>query len=122
MDWEQEYIRLTDVEIKLENSKRQLDQRLAEVRREIENAKQNIINEFLEDGVCPFNLTVKKVPPKPVVTDETKIPEEFWKIERKLDKAKLNKSVKEGNCFEGVIMDNGGYTVSLKAIKYNANT
>lgn len=115
MDYEQEYLRLTDVELKLENSKRQLDSRLKAVRAEMEKAKDAIIQEYLEDGVVQFNLTIKKAPPKPIVTDESKIPDQFWKVERKLDKSALNKAVKEGEAFDGVAMDNGGFTVSIRA-------
>lgn len=117
MGLEDEYLRLSDVELKLENSKRQLDDRLRKVRIEMDKIKAKIIEEYLEDGVVPFNLVIKKVPPKPIVVDESKIPDEFFKIERKLDKAKLNKAVKDGHRFEGVSMDNGGMTVSIKAIK-----
>lgn len=117
MNLEDEYLRLSDVELKLENSKRQLDDRLRKVRIEMDTIKAKIIEEYLEDGVVPFNLTIKKVPPKPIVTDESKVPDYFFKVERKLDKAALNKAVKEGREIEGVAMDNGGMTVSIKAMK-----
>lgn len=112
---EQEYLRLTDVELRLENSKRELDKRLAETRRLMEDAKRAIVEEYLEHGVVPMNLTIKKVPPKPVITDEDKIPDRFWKVKREIDKAALNKAVKNGVTFEGVTMDNGNYTVAIRA-------
>lgn len=117
MNLEDEYLRLSDVELKLENSKRQLDDRLRKVRIEMDAIKAKIIEEFLEDGVVPFNLTIKKVPPKPIVTDESKVPNHFWKLERKLDKAGINATIKNGYQIDGVSMDNGSYTVILKAIK-----
>jgi len=112
---EEEYIRLSDVELKLENSKRELESRIKKVRIEMDVLKEKIISEYLEDGVVPFNLTIKKVPPKAVVIDEDKIPEQFWRIKRELNKTELNKAMKDGGV-EGVTMSNGGWTVALRAI------
>lgn len=114
MNLEEEYLRLSDVELKLEASKGQLDDRIKKVRLEMQVIKDGIVKEFLEDGVVPFNLTVKKVPPKAIIIDEDKIPEKFWRVKKELNKTEINKAMKDGG-IEGVMMDNGGYTVAIKA-------
>lgn len=116
---EEEYLRLSDVEFALENSKRALDDRLRKVRIEMDNLKLKIVEEYLEDGVCPFNLTIRKVSPKVIITDESLIPDEFKKTTVTIDKIKLNKAVKDGD-IAGTTLDNGGYTVAIKA--QNAKT
>lgn len=111
---EAEYLRLSDIALKLENSKRALDDRLKKVKKEMEIAKEAIIQEYLEDGVVPFSLIVKKLPPKPVVIDEYKIPEKFWLVKREINKLEINKAFGK-EPIDGVILDNGGYTVAIKA-------
>lgn len=58
---------------------------------------------------------VMKVNPKPIVTDESKIPDKFWKVTKSIKKAELNQAVKDGEVIEGVTLDNGGYTLTRKA-------
>lgn len=58
---------------------------------------------------------VMKVNPKPIITDESKIPEKFWKVTKSIKKAELNQAVKDGEVIEGVTLDNGGYTLTRKA-------
>ena len=43
-----------------------------------------------------FSFNIQKNAPSLKILDESKIPEDFYKIERKLDKAELKKAVKEG--------------------------
>lgn len=59
----------------------------------------------------------KVVPQKLIVTDETKIPEKFFKVKKELNKADLNKAFKEGESIDGVTLDNGGFTLSRTAYK-----
>ena len=54
-------------------------------------------------------------PPKPIVTDETKLPDRFFKIEKTLKKAELNKAIKDGETFEGVTIDNGSFSLTRAA-------
>ncbi len=49
------------------------------------------------------------------VIDESKIPDEFFKIERKLDKAKLNEACLGGANIEGAVLDNGGETLIIRS-------
>jgi hypothetical protein len=50
-----------------------------------------------------------------VVLDENKIPESFFKIERKLDKVKLNEAVLKGQTVHGACLDNGGQTLTIRS-------
>lgn len=56
-----------------------------------------------------------RVNPKPIVVDESKIPDRFWKVEKSIKKAEINQAIKNGEVIDGVIMDNGGYTLTRKA-------
>lgn len=59
-------------------------------------------------------LTVKAVPPKPLIADESAIPAEFWIAQPpRLDKTALNKAVKAGPV-AGVTMTNGGSTLQIR--------
>lgn len=60
-------------------------------------------------------LTVKRIPPKPVVIDEADIPTEFWRQpEPVLDKTAINAAVKEGRIIAGVSMSNGGTSLQIR--------
>jgi hypothetical protein len=55
-----------------------------------------------------------RVNPKPIVSDESKIPEKYWKIEKSIKKAEINQAIKDGDVIEGVTFDNGGYALTRK--------
>lgn len=55
-----------------------------------------------------------RVNPKPIISDESKIPDKYWKIERTIKKAEINKAIKDGDTIEGVTFDNGGYALTRK--------
>lgn len=60
-------------------------------------------------------LTVKAVPPKPVITDEAMVPPEYWRQpDPVLDKTKLNAAVKGGAKIPGVTMSNGGTSMQIR--------
>lgn len=59
-------------------------------------------------------VTKKQIPPKPIVADENKIPDEYFITERKLDKVKLNAAIKDGASIDGVSLSNGGETVTIR--------
>jgi hypothetical protein len=50
-----------------------------------------------------------------IVLDESKIPEEFFRIERKLNKIKLNEAVLKGEAVDGACLDNGGQTLTIRS-------
>ena len=55
-----------------------------------------------------------RVNPKPIISDESKIPEKYWKIEKSIKKAEINQAIKDGDVIEGVTFDNGGYALTRK--------
>lgn len=59
-------------------------------------------------------VTIKSVPPKPIIQDENLVPDRFYKIERKLQKSLVNQAVKDGEQVPGVVMDNGGETITIR--------
>lgn len=111
-----EYLQNDDELIRLRNEKRRIDAEIKRLEIRQEQIKAQMIEEYLEHGVLPEQdmLHIRKVPPAVVVTDETKIPDRFFKIERKLDKRALNEAFKSGETIDGVTLDNGGYTIAIR--------
>ena len=75
-----------------------------------------ITAEMLEHGVVMTEFGgvkygLRKNPPKPFVTDESVLPEEYFRIKRELDKAKINKAVLDGTVLFGVSIDNGSISL-----------
>lgn len=60
-------------------------------------------------------VSVKAVPPKPIVTDEARVPERFFETKRNLSKSLINEAVKNGETIPGVTLDNGGETLSIRS-------
>jgi hypothetical protein len=64
---------------------------------------------------CEVGTASKRnVPPKPIVTDESKLPEKYIKITKSVDKTAINKDVKDGLEIDGVAMDNGGTSLTIR--------
>ena len=60
-----------------------------------------------------FGTVYKKHnPPKPIVTDAEKVPDRFKK--KVIDKTAINKAVKNGEIIEGVSMDNGSESITIR--------
>lgn len=68
-------------------------------------------NEKSYKGVAG-TVAKKHNPPKPVVTDESKVPDEYKK--KVIDKTAINQAVKDGKQIEGVSMDNGSETITVR--------
>lgn len=111
-----QYLFNSDALIVLRHKKRNIDTQISTIEAEQERLKDAIIKDYLEDGVLPSSdmLHVKKVPRGVIVTDESKLPEQFFRIERKLDKKALNEAVKGGEQIDGATLDNGGYTLMIR--------
>ena len=111
----QKYLRLDDEILEIRNVMRRLADNLRALEGQQNEVKEQMIADYLNNGVLPDDgLIVKKIPPKLIVTDESKLPDKFFKTERKLNKAGLNKEFKAGNYYAGCAMDNGGYTLAIK--------
>lgn len=59
-------------------------------------------------------LSLRKVPPKPIVTDETAIPDELCRFTRKPDMAAIKAEVEAGAVVSGVTFDNGGQSLTIR--------
>lgn len=60
-------------------------------------------------------VSIRAVTPKPIITDETLLPERFFKTERNLVKSLVNEAAKNGETIPGVTLDNGGETISIRS-------
>lgn len=96
-----------------------LDAEIRSIEKEMEAIKEKILREYEEHGVVPMSdtLHVKRTPCTWVVTDESLIPEQFFKIEKKLEKGKLNKALDGGLRLDGVTRSNGGLTLEIRVRK-----
>lgn len=113
----QKYLRLDDEIIEIKDVMKKLSENVARLEAQKDEIKLAMIDDYLNNGVLPDDgLIVKKIPPKLIVTDESKIPEKFWRVKREINKAELNKEYKKGNLYEGFTIDNGGYTLAIKAV------
>ena len=52
--------------------------------------------------------------PSVAVTDEAKIPDQYWKITRSLDKAAIRDDLKQGVVIDGAALSNGLPSVSIR--------
>lgn len=60
-----------------------------------------------------ISITVQK--PKLIVTDESRIPEKFWKVKREINKTDINKAFAEGEEIPGTALDNGGTSTTVRS-------
>lgn len=61
-----------------------------------------------------FTASITRKPPALVITDESGIPEPFWKIERKLNRKELRDALKSGLTVAGADLDNGGSSLTIR--------
>ena len=90
-----------------------IDMRIKEIESQMEGVKNKIIKDYFEYGLFPDGeFQIRNLPKKVIVIDESKIPEKFFKVEKKLDKKKLNQAYFDGEDIDGVALDNGGVSVA----------
>jgi hypothetical protein len=112
------YLELDDAEIKIRAAIDKMKRQLGDVQFNKELTKQRIIKEYQEDGIVPDDgLIIKKVKPKVEVTDPSLLPDIFFKTEKTLNKAEVNKYVKENGLIDGVEMGKETLTVAIVAQK-----
>lgn len=91
------------------------DQRQVRIRSLIEQAM--LIAELPTAKRAAATVSVKKVPPKPVIADESLIPARFFKQPAPvLDKPALNAAIKDGEQIPGVQMDNSGISLQIRRL------
>lgn len=99
------------------------EEQMAERRKRAE-ARQDRLRALVEQALvmCDLRtvkrptatLTVRNVPPKPMVSDEAAIPARFWKQpDPVLDKKALNEAAKT-ETIPGVTMTNGGTSLTIR--------
>lgn len=59
-------------------------------------------------------LSVRRVPPKPIVCDEAAVPVELCRLKRTPDIAAIKAELEAGGAVPGVTLDNGGVTLSIR--------
>lgn len=60
-------------------------------------------------------LTVSTVAPRPVISDESAVPADYWRQpDPVLDKTRINVAVKAGDAIPGVTMSNGGHKLQIR--------
>ena len=69
-------------------------------------------NETKFKGIA--TVSYRHVPPRPIIQNADLIPDKYVKIERKIDKTAINNAYKNGETIEGVTLDNGGKTISIR--------
>lgn len=88
-------------------------QHKGEVLRELVQEMMEIAGE--RKAVLPeATISLTAARPKVIIGDESKIPEQFFKIERRLDKAALLAALKDKAGVSGAMLSNGGQTVMIR--------
>ena len=59
-------------------------------------------------------LSIRKVPPKPVVSDPEAVPENLCRIKKTPDMAAIKAEVESGRAVPGVTLDNGGVSLTVR--------
>lgn len=94
--------------------------RRTRVERRTETLRGLLEQALLVSGVSTIKtatatLTVKTVPPKPIIHDESQLPAKFWRTpDPVLDRVAVNKSVKAGEIPSGVSMTNGTTSLQIR--------
>lgn len=62
-----------------------------------------------------FTASVRAVPPKVIVTDDTALPDEVCKFERKPDRAAIKEALERGKAVAGAMLGNGTETLTIRS-------
>lgn len=83
-------------------------------------ALRELLQEMMEiagerKAVLPeATISLTAARPKVIIGDESKIPDQFFKIEKKLDKAALLEALQRTAGVSGAMLSNGGQTVTIR--------
>jgi len=97
-----------------------LSARALNINARIERRRNALLAAFQNAGVkslrCPLGTVgIRPTPAKAIPTDESIIPDEFWKPrDPVLDKRALLAALKEGRTVPGATLSNGGVTISIR--------
>lgn len=59
-------------------------------------------------------LSLRAVPPKPIVSDEAAVPDELCRFRRAPDMSAIKAEVEAGRAVSGVTLDNGGNSLTIR--------
>ncbi len=79
---------------RLSDKKKSAENRVKRLKEYLQMAMEEVDKKKFKTDLFSFNI--QKNAPSLKILDESKIPEDFYKIERKLDKVEFKKAVKEG--------------------------
>lgn len=97
----------------LTERKRRIENRISSKRAMIEQAM--VIGEINKMERPCFTLSLKSVPPKTEIADESLIPSQFWTPQPPtLDKKALLDALKDGETIPGANLSNGGISIQLR--------
>ena len=97
----------------LQERKRRIENRIGSKRAMVEQAM--VIGEIETLERPTFTLSLRRVPPKAEVTDESLIPSSYWQPQPpKLDKKALLSALKDGTIIPGANLSNGGIALQIR--------
>ena len=97
----------------LTERKQRIDKRISAKKTMIEQAM--IIAELPSIETPVATASIKKVPPKVIISEEAEIPTDYWKSpDPVLDKKALGQALKDGLEVPGATLSNGGVTLALR--------
>lgn len=102
-----------------ENDLRLIENALAPLRSKQKLLQEKVVLEMQETGCLRaecggVSYSMMRVNPKPIIIDESAIPEDFFRVKREVNKNKINDEYKKGNTVPGVSLDNGGWTLQRR--------
>lgn len=63
-----------------------------------------------------FTVSMRKVAPKAIIMDETAIPDAYMVVKKSPDKKAINEAVKNGEVINGVQLDNGCVSLTIRRL------
>lgn len=83
----------------IDEEKARLDKRSKSLKNNVANLKEYLFKEMkrlekVKVKTDLFTVSIRKNPPKLVVADENKIPNEFWVVKTEVDNSKLKEAIK----------------------------
>ncbi len=102
---------LKDYQMKVRGIKAEIETlEMKAIEKLIEEKEQGSVGHIVGNTVYSY----MRVNPKPIILDESKIPEKYFKIEKTIKKSEINQAIKDGEFIKGVTCDNGGYALTRK--------
>lgn len=92
--------------------------------KKVEQNKQNALKDYLRHNMqqcninkieCDlFNITLRKPVDVCVIDDAEKVPQDYWKVVKSVDKALVKKALKDGHSVDGARLEKGQHGLIIK--------